>query len=101
LPSGYAGATGTTSTSAVTVGKGRTGGTSGQPSFDDHMGEAGLSAIRQQTLPVSHFDIDLITSALLCPRCPCRSNNTWDLIARLVGSNVITSKWIFKHKFTQ
>jgi hypothetical protein len=33
-----------TSTSAVAVGEGRTGGTSSQPSFDDHVGEAGLSA---------------------------------------------------------
>jgi hypothetical protein len=41
---GYTGATSTTSTSAVTIGKGRTSGTSGQPSFDDHAGEAGLPA---------------------------------------------------------
>jgi hypothetical protein len=27
------------------------------------------------------------------------TNNTWDLIPRPVGSNIITSKWIFKHKF--
>jgi hypothetical protein len=27
------------------------------------------------------------------------TNNTWDLVPRPVGSNVITSKWIFKHKF--
>jgi hypothetical protein len=27
------------------------------------------------------------------------TNNTWDLIPRPVGSNVITDKWIFKHKF--
>jgi hypothetical protein len=27
------------------------------------------------------------------------ANNTWDLIPRPVGSNVITDKWIFKHKF--
>jgi hypothetical protein len=26
-------------------------------------------------------------------------NNTWDLVPRPVGSNVVTSKWIFKHKF--
>jgi hypothetical protein len=27
------------------------------------------------------------------------TNNTWDLVSRPVGSNVITGMWIFKHKF--
>jgi hypothetical protein len=27
------------------------------------------------------------------------SNNTWDLVPHPVGSNIITVKWIFKHKF--
>jgi hypothetical protein len=27
------------------------------------------------------------------------TNNTWDIIPRPIGSNVVTSKWIFKHKF--
>jgi hypothetical protein len=27
------------------------------------------------------------------------TNNTWDLVPRHVGSNVVTGKWIFKHKF--
>jgi hypothetical protein len=27
------------------------------------------------------------------------TNNTWDLVPHLVGSNVVTDKWIFKHKF--
>jgi hypothetical protein len=27
------------------------------------------------------------------------TNNTWDLVPRLVGSNVVIDKWIFKHKF--
>jgi hypothetical protein len=27
------------------------------------------------------------------------TNNTWELVPRPVGSNVVTGKWIFKHKF--
>jgi hypothetical protein len=27
------------------------------------------------------------------------TNNTWDLAPRHVGSNVVTDKWIFEHKF--
>jgi hypothetical protein len=27
------------------------------------------------------------------------TNNTWDLVPHPVGSNFITDKWIFKHKF--
>jgi hypothetical protein len=27
------------------------------------------------------------------------TNNTWDLVPHPVGSNFITGKWIFKHKF--
>jgi hypothetical protein len=27
------------------------------------------------------------------------SNNTWDLVPRPPGANVVTGKWIFKHKF--
>jgi hypothetical protein len=27
------------------------------------------------------------------------TNNTSDLVPRLIGSNVVTDKWIFKHKF--
>jgi hypothetical protein len=27
------------------------------------------------------------------------AKNTWDLVPRPVGSNVVTDKWIFKHKF--
>jgi hypothetical protein len=72
-PSGCVGATGTASTIAVAAGEGRTGGTSGQPSFDDHAGEAELPATGRQTHPVSHFGINLVASALLHPRHPRRS----------------------------
>jgi hypothetical protein len=27
------------------------------------------------------------------------TNNTWDLVPHLVGSNVVTGKWIMKYKF--
>jgi hypothetical protein len=27
------------------------------------------------------------------------SNNTWDLVPHPIGSNIVTGKWIFKHKF--
>jgi hypothetical protein len=27
------------------------------------------------------------------------TNNTWDHVPCLIGSNVVTEKWIFKHKF--
>jgi hypothetical protein len=27
------------------------------------------------------------------------TNNTWDLVPRSISSNIITDKWIFKHKF--
>jgi hypothetical protein len=27
------------------------------------------------------------------------TNNTWDLVPRPVGSNIVTEKWIFKNKF--
>jgi hypothetical protein len=56
-PSGCAGATGTTSTSTVTVGEGHTSGTFGQPSSDDHVGETGLSATGRQTHVIDHLII--------------------------------------------
>jgi hypothetical protein len=112
-PSGYVRATGTTSTSAVAAGEGHTNGTSSQSSSDDHVGEAGLPTSDRQTHPVGHLDVNLVAGALLRPRHPRRSelvrtmeeefaafiiNNTWDVVPRPVGSNVVTGKWIFKHK---
>jgi hypothetical protein len=104
-PSGYAGATGTASTSAVAASKGRTGGSSGEPSSDDHAGETSLSTTSASTLsPVPSF----VRTALVDPNwrraieeefAALIANNTWDLVPHPVGSNVVTGKWIFKHKF--
>jgi hypothetical protein len=109
------GATGTASTSAVIAGEGRTSSTFGQPSSDDHAGEAGLLTFGQQTHPVDHLSVNLITGALLHPCHPHRSelvrimeekfsalitNNNWDIVPHPIGSNVVTSKWIFMHKFS-
>jgi hypothetical protein len=69
-PLGYVGATGTASASAVTVGEGCTCGTSGQPSPDDHTGEARLLAFNRQTHPVGHLSINQVVGALLHPRRP-------------------------------
>jgi hypothetical protein len=71
-PSGYVGATGTASTSAITVGEGRTSGTSGQPSSDDHTGETGISAIGQQTHTTGHLVIVALSDAHLRPCHPRR-----------------------------
>jgi hypothetical protein len=111
-PSGCVGATCTTSTSAVAASKGHTDGTFGQPSSDDHTGKVGL--------PADKLTLSATSSSLLSPvptsvRAALTdpswrhameeeyyaliTNNTWELVPRLVGSNVITGKWIFKHKF--
>jgi hypothetical protein len=66
-PSGCAGATGITSTSAVAVGEGHTGGTSGQPSSDDHAGEARLPAMGRQTHIVGHLIVTTLYDAHLRP----------------------------------
>jgi hypothetical protein len=72
-PLGYARATGTVSTSAVAVDECRTGGTSGQSTFNDHAGEAELPTSDRQTHPVSYLGVNLITGALLCLHRPRRS----------------------------
>jgi hypothetical protein len=61
------GATGTTSTSTLTAGEGCTGGTSDQPSSNDHVGEVGLLATSRQTHTVSHLIIASLSGAHLRP----------------------------------
>jgi hypothetical protein len=72
-PLGYVGATGTTSTSTVAASKGCTGGTSSQPSSDDHVGKAGFLTSDRQTHPVIHLGVHLVVGALLSPHRPHRS----------------------------
>jgi hypothetical protein len=72
-PLGCERATGTASTSAVTVGEGHISGTFDQSSSDDHTGEAGLSAFDRQTHPVGHLGTNLVAGTFLRPRRPCRS----------------------------
>jgi hypothetical protein len=69
-PSGYARATGPTSTSAVAVSEGRIAGTSAQPSSDDHTDEVGLLAAGRQTHLVGHLVIAALSGAPLRSHCP-------------------------------
>jgi hypothetical protein len=55
------------------TGEGCTSGTSGQPSSDDHMGEAGLLTTGRQSHPIGHLGIKLVAGALLRPHRPRRS----------------------------
>jgi hypothetical protein len=110
--SDYAGATGTTSTSAVATVEGHTGGTSGPPSSDNHAGEAWLPIDRLTLLTTSASTLSPVPSSICVALINLNrhhameaefaaliTNNTWDLVPCPVGSNVITDKWIFKHKF--
>jgi hypothetical protein len=63
-PSGCTRATGTASTSAVTTGEDCTGGTSGQPSSDDHVGEAGLLADRLTLSATSASTLSPVPSSI-------------------------------------
>jgi hypothetical protein len=58
------GATGTASTSAVAVDKGSTDGTSGQPSFDDHMSEVGFLTDRLTLSTTSASTLSLVPSSI-------------------------------------
>jgi hypothetical protein len=71
-PSSCAGATDTASTSVVIASEGRIGGTSGQPSSDDHAGAAGLPAVGRQTHLVDHLIIVALSGAHLYPCHPRR-----------------------------
>jgi hypothetical protein len=103
-----------TSTSAVTTNEGRTSGTSGKSSSDDHAGEAGLPASGRQTHPISHLGATLspVPSSVRATLINLNwhhameeefaaliANDTWDLVPHPVDSSVVTGKWIFKHKF--
>jgi hypothetical protein len=111
---GYVGATGIASTSVVTAGDGHTGGTSGQPSSNDHTGVAGLPDTSQQTHTISHLVAATLSSAHLRPTAIADpswrlameeeydaliTNKTWDLVPQLVSSNIIIDKWIFVSVF--
>jgi hypothetical protein len=72
-PSSYVRATDIASTSSVTVDEGRTGGSSSQPSSDDHVSKAGLPTFGRQTHLVSHLGIHLVVDALLRLCRPRRS----------------------------
>jgi hypothetical protein len=76
------------------------------------MGEAGLPADRLTLSATSASTLSPVPSsvraALVDPNwrrameeefAALITNNTWDLVPRPIGSNVITGKWIFKHKF--
>ena len=41
----------------------------------------------------------ILTSVLPWKRILLVSNNTWDLVPRPPGANVVTGKWIFRHKY--
>jgi hypothetical protein len=101
------------STSAVTTNEGRTGGTSGKSSSDDHAGKAGLPASGRQTHPISHLSATLspvpssVRATLINPNwhhaieeefAALIANDTWDLVPHPVDPSVVTGKWIFKHK---
>jgi hypothetical protein len=106
------GATCTTSTSAVAAGEGRTSGTSGQPSSNDHAVESRLPTDRLTLSATSSSNLSLVPSSIRVALVDLNwhrameeefvtliANNTWDLVPRLVGSNVVTDKYVLKHKF--
>jgi hypothetical protein len=71
-PSSCIGDTSTASRSVVTTDEGRIGGTLGQPSSDNHVGEAGLLATGQQTHIVDYLIVTALTGAHLHPCRPHR-----------------------------
>jgi hypothetical protein len=69
-PLGYTRVIGTASTLEVIAGEGRTGGTSGQPSSNDHVGEVGFLTTGRQTHIVDHLVVTALSSAHLRLRHP-------------------------------
>jgi hypothetical protein len=111
-PSGCTGVIGTTSTLAVATGESHISGSSGQPSSDDHTGEVGLPTDILTLSATSASILSLVPSSvyatLIDPNwrhaieeefAALIANNTWNLVPRPVGSNVVTDKCIFMHKF--
>jgi hypothetical protein len=73
------------------------------------VGEEGLPTDRLTLSATTASTLSPVLSSVLVDPNWCRAmeeefatliaNNTWDLVPRPAGSNVITDKWIFKHKF--
>jgi hypothetical protein len=106
------GATVTASTSTVATDEGHIGGSSGQPSFDDHVGEAGLLADRLTLSATSASTLlsmpSSVCTALINPNwlyameeeiAALIANNTWDLVPPPIGSNVVTDKWVLTSSY--
>jgi hypothetical protein len=103
-PSGCAGGTDTTSISTTATDN----GPSSQPPSNDHAGEAWLPDMSATSLSTLSPVPTSICIALANPSWrramekesdALIPNNTWELLPRHVDSNVVTDKWIFKHKF--
>jgi hypothetical protein len=91
---------------------GRACDTSSEPSAVGHAGQGRLLAARltlvtAATLTSPSAILTFVRATLIDPNCCAAKeeygalmrNGTWELVPRPRGSNVITDKWIFTHKF--
>jgi hypothetical protein len=113
-PSSCAGATSTASTSVLPTDEGRTSVGPVNPHLittwvkrgfwlpADTLTQSSTSASALSPMPssicVTLIDLNLC-HAMEEEFVDLIANNTWDLVPHPVGSNVITSRWIFKHRF--